>query len=124
MSSIRAAGRGVYYGDDDPDDSDGHCGPSKEEEEMADSFGCFDCDPDHGGDEAMQDPVDRSIQLDEHNMEVDGTEPGDALGMFPADGVFAAGDVQDHVYRQAITAAGSGCMAAIEAERWLSIYGV
>lgn len=59
-------------------------------------------------------------QLDMHNgyIKVKGGTEGEATATSVA-GVFAAGDVMDHVYRQAITSAGSGCMAALDTERYI-----
>jgi thioredoxin reductase (NADPH) len=60
-------------------------------------------------------------QLDLHDNGYIKVEPGTTRTSIP--GVFAAGDCADFTYRQAITAAGTGCMAALDAERWLSAEG-
>ena len=64
-----------------------------------------------------------NTKMFEHQLDLDATgyiKVNVGTQETSVEGVFAAGDVHDHKYRQAVTAAGTGCAAALEAERWLA----
>ena len=63
------------------------------------------------------------LAMEDNGYLITGAEGREKMSYTDVEGVFACGDVQDHTYRQAITAAGSGCHAAIDAERWLEDQG-
>ncbi len=63
------------------------------------------------------------LAMEDNGYLITGAQGREKMSYTDVDGVFACGDVQDHTYRQAITAAGSGCQAAIDAERWLEDQG-